>query len=178
MVGTAHKLNRLNNLSLKLVNKKGKFIPYEFDLFEGNSTKICDLFDWIKNNVGLVQLVIGHIGHCGEFFMSEARAEFNCKTLNLTKVLTKATEELKSSNLLGCIIPVCILSPFFNANLSAAHLKYVAYLNNLRSEVEVAPKNITVSVNSNNCLNRKKNYILIYILDYWRTLRRRNCNVS
>lgn len=60
VVGLARRIDRLNNLKEQLKNESGKFYPLKCDMTK--EEEILASFDWIKNNVGNIDLLVNNAG--------------------------------------------------------------------------------------------------------------------
>lgn len=60
MAGLARRLDRLQELSKNLEGKKGKLVPVECDVC--NEDSIRKAFDWVKNNIGPVHILVNNAG--------------------------------------------------------------------------------------------------------------------
>lgn len=118
VVAVARRKNRLESLAKSLAGKKGQLHPFVADITI--SEELIKVFEWTKNNVGLVHILINNAGRIIASPLVDQKYEdvksmFDLNVLALTIATREALKVFKENNIQGHII---------NINSLAGHWVY------------------------------------------------------
>ncbi|CAH1118692.1 unnamed protein product [Phaedon cochleariae] len=129
IVGLARRKDRLEALAKKCEGKKGSFHPIQADVTKEED--ILRSFQWTKDNLGPVSILINNAGTLRSGYLSEAKTEDWNTVLQLNVVgLSMATREalkvMKENDIKGHIIHINSVAGHKVLNLEGGSAMYVA----------------------------------------------------
>lgn len=109
MVGLARRIERVEELSLKLSSKKGKLHPFKADITKEED--ILQAFEWTKKNLGPVSILVNNAGKSNMSLVSDFKTEqwrelLDLNVLGLCIATREAVNSMKENNIDGHIIHI------------------------------------------------------------------------
>lgn len=118
VVAVARRKGRLETLANSLSDKNGQLYPVAADIT--NTDELIKVFQWTKQNIGLVHILVNNAGvglqmTLSDFKIEDAKAIFDLNVLALSVATREALKVFKENNIQGHII---------NINSVAGHWVY------------------------------------------------------
>ncbi|CAG9865008.1 unnamed protein product [Phyllotreta striolata] len=125
VVGLARRLERMQKQQQMLVHQPGKFHPVQCDI--GKETDILRCFDYIKENIGPVHILVNNAGCCISGTLSESdtnswKTIMDVNVIGLCVATREAVKVMKSKNIEGHIINMNSLAGHFRVQVSGLNL--------------------------------------------------------
>ncbi|KAF2894951.1 hypothetical protein ILUMI_11219, partial [Ignelater luminosus] len=116
VAGLARRKDKIEELSKKLEGKKGKLYACQADITKEND--ILEAFQWIKNNLGPVHILINNAGVFKTTNLSDGDTQLwkeviNTNVLGLCIATREAVKDMKANNVDGHIIHINSMAGHF-----------------------------------------------------------------
>ncbi|XP_044733044.1 farnesol dehydrogenase-like [Chrysoperla carnea] len=107
VVGLARRIDRLNNLKEHLENELGEFYPIKCDMTK--EEEILAAFEWIKNTLGSIALLVNNAGYgkyttLSEGTTSDWKSIFDVNVMGLCIATREAIKNMTENNTAGLIV--------------------------------------------------------------------------